>query len=180
MGVGGAVVAAQPLVLGAGLREARDVLVLAGAAVEHGDAVLDADEDALARVDALDVSGDGDGHVELHRRRRRRARRQVDPVHALLLDVHEPQAVGRRLVERPLAEGAVQVKIRLGDVPLLPCGLGRGRHCVWRCQCRCRCRYYRFRYHETLLLRRAFPFLFPFPLVFFSFNFPLSLYFISL
>lgn len=131
VGVGGAVVAAQPLVLfGAGAREARDVLVLAGPAVEHGDAVLDADEDALARVDALDVRGDGDGHVELHRRRRGRARGEVDPVHAVLLDVHEPQAVGRRLVERPLAEGAVQVKIGLGDVPLLPGGFGWGRHCV--------------------------------------------------
>lgn len=157
MGIGGAVIAAQSLVVGAGAGEARDVLVLAGPAVEHGDAVFDADEDALARVDALDVRGDGDGHVELHRRRRRRALGEVDPVHALLLDVHESQAVGRRLVERPLAEGAVQVKIGLGDVPLLPCGFGWGRHCVCCCRCRCRCR---FRYRERCVAPFSFLFLF--------------------
>lgn len=118
VGVGGAVVGAEAGVVGGG-GEAGEVLVAAGGAVEQGDAVLEADEELLLGVEAGDVGRDGGPLVELQGRERGRAVRHRDGVDSLLLNVDEAQRLRDLFVVGPLAEAAVEVDVRLRDVPLL-------------------------------------------------------------
>lgn len=101
--------------------EARDVVVLARLAVQHGNAVLSPYEHIVARVDALNVGRHRHVRVELQRRQRLGALGEIHPVDALLFDVDEAQAVGGLFVVRALAQFAVQAEVRLLDLPLLDC-----------------------------------------------------------
>lgn len=131
MRVDAAVVAAEARVRRVDGGVAGEVLVGAGAAVEHGDTGLGAHQDALARVHAGDVGRDGHGRVELQRRQRPRPLPQVHRVQPVLHDVDEAQRLRRPLVVRALAQPARQLHVRLRHRP----GLHRGRvgACVGSC-----------------------------------------------
>lgn len=118
VGVGGTVVTPDPLAVGiAGLLKLGHVLVLARLPVQNGNALLDANEDLLPRVDTLDVRRDRHGFREGLSAERAGAVREGDGVQLLVDDVDEAERVGGLLEERALTELAVDVEPWLACLP---------------------------------------------------------------
>lgn len=97
--------------------------------VQRRQAVLDADEDALPGVHAVNVGRDGRAHVELHDLWPRGGGILIPGLadatkveNLLLLNVDESQRVCLGLVKRTFAEGAVRLRPRRGDGPFLDGG----------------------------------------------------------
>lgn len=115
--VSSAIVASEALVR---FREFSEHLIFASLPVEHSNAALDADENALTRIDPGNVARHPDRDVKLYSLNRGSVVCfQRRPVNALVLDVDEAYRFGLLFIKRPLSKAAASREPRPVNFPFL-------------------------------------------------------------